>query len=235
MYIASSRAALGFLALAAFSQPAWAAGQGRYGGHAPAAAKAHHAPTHSHMPAPMPSHMPPAAHVAGAGNFAPSAPRAVAAPRRPVAAPMAAPVLPLLPITGGLPASVPRVTLHGEGDFPRYGDQYAQPLINHVAPQRRIEPGSFAPVDPRAFIGETPSGRVFMGAPAGVYAYAPPHRFRQAAQRATPYAQPKFIVIGAASGRHMKPVHLTHGVQPSNRFNSEPQVIWLRGDDRAVK
>jgi hypothetical protein len=232
MIIASSRVALGFLALAALIHPAWATGKGGYGGYAPPAPKAHHAPAHSHRPVPPVAVSPPAqASGAGAGYGA-DASRAVAAPRRPVAVP----VLPLLPITRGLPASVPRVTLHGEGDYPRsVGYDYAPQPASHVVPPRRIEPGSFAPIDPRAFIGETPSGRVFMGAPAGVYTYAPHHRPRQVT-RSAPYAQPKFIVIGEASHKHMsKPVHLTYGVQPSKRFKPEPQVVWLRNEGAAVK
>ena len=233
--LASLRGSVCFLAssavlVAGLTLPASAYFKGGSGvGHAssPKSAHAHGAPHGYHHPTAHNPHQP---QMSGGGSagFAADAPRTRPAPAR--STPVAA--IPLLPITGGLPASVPRVTLHGDGD------RFYQPqshALQHDASIRRIEPGSFAPVDPRTFIGETPSGRIFMGAPAGVYTYGPERRGR-AVQRSTPYAQPKFIVIGEPSRRHMsKPVHMTHGVQPPNGLRPDPQVVWLSSERSAMR
>ncbi len=231
MIIASSRMALGLMALAALTSPATASGKGGFGSSAPPPAKAH-APSAVHKP----SFVSPVRPANGGGTgygadaLRPVAPAVAPTPRN------ASPPVIALPLAFGFPASVPRVALAGEGDEPRYGYPYALPPLALGVPQRRIEPGSFAPVDPRAFIGETPSGRVFMGAPAGVATYAPSYRPRHTSQRSAPYAQPRFIVIGEASRKHMSgPVHVTYGVEPSRRFRPDPQVVWLRPDGAARK
>jgi hypothetical protein len=90
-----------------------------------------------------------------------------------------------------------------------------------AAKQRTDRPLSFEPLDPRATISRTSSGRIFMGAPTGVF----PYPALQPTER--PYAQPSFQMIGAPSGRHMAAdMKLTHGSDVT-AIATTPKVVWL--------
>ena len=174
-----------------------------------------HSPSHHHM------------QQQGHGKMRTHSPQAalLTAPRTIIPAAVAAPAL-LLPLNPVFPAPRQVITLAPEVVHPH------QPIVQS---ERRYapEPSSFVPTDPRAVISELPSGRIFMGAPVGVF----PARQRHGHQRLRengihPYAPPSIQIIGDLPRRKMgKPVRLTHGTDVSRRFNTGPKVIWLKADN----
>jgi hypothetical protein len=139
--------------------------------------------------------------------YSPAAPAPVVAPApRPVT--VATPVL-TLPLNPVFPAPRQIIALAPE------------PLYLHHQPvyqaERRFtpEPSSFVPTDPRAVISELPSGRIFMGAPAGVhYPQQRSKRWSRNDDSSRPYAPPSIQIIGDLPRRHMgSPVRLTQTVE----------------------
>jgi hypothetical protein len=94
------------------------------------------------------------------------------------------------------------------------------PAAPEVALPRRVRPNGFNVLDPAAIVARSPSGRVVVTSPhTALGSAAPP----------APYAPPSIQIIGAASARHMRgPVHLTHGVAPTEELDTKPRVIWLK-------
>jgi hypothetical protein len=122
--------------------------------------------------------------------------------------------LAVIPLAGV--ALTPRIV---GGQAPEAREQMRPP--ERAAKRRTDRPLSFEPLDPRATISRTSSGRIFMGAPTGVHPYPAP----QPSQR--PYAQPSFQMIGAPSGRHMAAdMKLTHGLEAAG-METTPRVVWL--------
>ncbi|MGL5116136.1 MAG: hypothetical protein ACRC7G_09720 [Beijerinckiaceae bacterium] len=127
---------------------------------------------------------------------------------------MNAPLL-VVPLTG--PTLRPRQSVAQAANTRDYAYYPAK-----TAPRRAVRPLSFEPLDPRATISRTSSGRIFMGAPTGVYPYPDKRPARQ------PYAQPEFHMVGAPSGRHMAgDMKLTHGVAAPQDLVTTPKVVWL--------
>jgi hypothetical protein len=121
----------------------------------------------------------------------------------------------LVPLS--VPTRQPRLTV---GQAPE--TRSAVTMSGNPAPRRIVRPLSFEPLDPRATISRTASGRIFMGAPTGVYPYPESRRAQQ------PYAQPTFHMIGAPSGRHMGgDLKLTHGAAAPQGLETTPKVVWL--------
>ena len=142
-----------------------------------------------------------------------------------IPAAVSAPVL-VLPFNPVFPAPRQIITLAPETFH------YQQPVIQSER-RHAPEPSSFVPTDPRAVISELPSGRIFMGAPAGVFPARQRHGHQWSREdRIRPYAPPSIQIIGDLPRKNMgKPVRLTHGTEVSKRFNTGPKVIWLKADN----
>jgi hypothetical protein len=192
-------------------------------GQGKAHARAHHGhPSHAHVRGPEHVHKPVIAQHMSVGGSPASIQQFFP---RPLPGLVGTPVV-VLPLNPVFPPPRQILGLAPEPTYP-----LSPPIISQTARYHAPEPSSFVPTDPRAVISELPSGRIFMGAPQGVY-YPQQHgRKWSRTYDSGPYAPPSVQIIGDLPRKHMGgPVRLTHGTPAPRRFETGPKVIWIKAE-----